>query len=164
MPEEGYHKSTQMDLQNTLNKIRRLRIEGWKDEDIQKHMEINDRLYRNYKERLRDECITAAMSRRPEDFIEEIEYTKEGLDDSIKTLIEEMRNPKSPAIARVQAARGAAEIRLYKIRVAYEGAAYINNLKNSMMAIPKPFEPVAMKLKKDIEKEEDEPERSEGES
>jgi hypothetical protein len=120
-------RKTKAMLEQELNEIYQLLLEGITPEEIKRSRNISDRNYTKYMQKLRDNIISDQLAKRQEYFLLDIDITRERLLADKRQLQAIITNPNASVKDKLDAINSDIQLNIILMRLQYEGSLFVKD-------------------------------------
>jgi len=114
-------------LEHELNEIYRLLLDGMTSEEIKGSLNISDRNYTKYMQKLRDNIVNDQLAKRQEYFLQDIDITRERLLADKRHLQAIITNPEASVKDKLAAINSDIQLNITLLKLEYEGRLFVKN-------------------------------------
>jgi hypothetical protein len=125
-------RKTKAMLEQELNEIYRLLLDGITSEEIKRSRNISDRNYTKYMQKLRDNTISDQLAKRQEYFLLDIDTARERLLADKRQLQAIINNPNAAVKDKLDAINSDIQLNITLMKLEYEGSLFIENYKRNV--------------------------------
>jgi hypothetical protein len=122
-------RKTKAMLEQELNEIYHLLLDGVSPQEIKTSRNISDRNYTKYMQKLRDNIISNQLAKRQEYFLLDIDITRERLLDDKRQLQAIITNPNTSVKDKLDAIKSDLQLNITLMRLEYEGSLFTENCR-----------------------------------
>ena len=120
-------RKTKAMLEHELNEIYRLLLDGMTSEEIKGSLNISDRNYTKYMQKLRDNIVNDQLAKRQEYFLQDIDITRERLLADKRHLQAIITNPEASVKDKLAAINSDIQLNITLLKLEYEGRLFVKN-------------------------------------